>query len=330
MDTYVQDLVRLFRQAFPKARLISQETEDMGRSMLAYQFVAGLLPDIAFKLAGTEGSLDHLLVKPRFQEAKLRDLAATSSKMAAKEPYTTYPDFPRNKPLEPMMVTLHNYGGERLNIIWQVKIQISPPAGHLVEAVVVQKDTPAKLLLGTDLLPKLGFRFIQADQRRDETDLLQSSLARERQPEQSLQADSRSEDGVVWLIRAREANPSQFKPAQMKFCLPKKSTKFCAKRRPAIKAKGTKMYETVPKLEKTGEHCPAMKVQDYPRRYTDIVRAGTPLQRGGGRGGGGGGGGGDYYNWQIEHTQLSLTYRLLLGPLNRPRSIVQAIIASCP
>ena len=30
----------------------------MGRSVLAYQFVAGLLPNIKLKLAGTEGSMD--------------------------------------------------------------------------------------------------------------------------------------------------------------------------------------------------------------------------------------------------------------------------------
>ena len=45
----------------------------MGRSVLAYQFVAGLLPNIKLKLAGTEGSMDGLLVKARFQEVKLRD-----------------------------------------------------------------------------------------------------------------------------------------------------------------------------------------------------------------------------------------------------------------
>ena len=47
----------------------------MGRSVLAYQFVAGLLPEIKLKLAGTDGSMDELLVKARFREAKLRDLA---------------------------------------------------------------------------------------------------------------------------------------------------------------------------------------------------------------------------------------------------------------
>ena len=46
----------------------------MGRTVLAYQFVAGLLPDIRIKVAGTEGTFDQLLMKARFEEAKLRDL----------------------------------------------------------------------------------------------------------------------------------------------------------------------------------------------------------------------------------------------------------------
>ena len=71
VDAYAQDLHRLFHLGYPRAQQGSQEAEDMGRSVLASQFVAGLLPDIKLKLAGVEGSLDELLVKARFQEAKL-------------------------------------------------------------------------------------------------------------------------------------------------------------------------------------------------------------------------------------------------------------------
>ena len=86
VDAYAQDLRRLFHLAYPRAQQGSQEAEDMGRSVLASQFVAGLLPDIKLKLAGVEGSLDELLVKARFQEAKLRDLAGISSMVVTKKP----------------------------------------------------------------------------------------------------------------------------------------------------------------------------------------------------------------------------------------------------
>ena len=50
VDAYAQDLRRLFHLAYPRAQQGSQEAEDMGRSVLASQFVAGLLPDIKLKL----------------------------------------------------------------------------------------------------------------------------------------------------------------------------------------------------------------------------------------------------------------------------------------
>ena len=43
--------------------------------MLAYQFVAGLTPALRTKIAGVEGNFDQLLVKARFEEAKIRDLS---------------------------------------------------------------------------------------------------------------------------------------------------------------------------------------------------------------------------------------------------------------
>ena len=42
--------------------------------MLVSQFVAGLKSMLKSKIAGTEGGFDEVLVKARFDEAKLRDL----------------------------------------------------------------------------------------------------------------------------------------------------------------------------------------------------------------------------------------------------------------
>ena len=50
----------------------------MGRSVLAYQFVSGLLPDLKRKVAG---DFDHLLSKARFEEAKRRDLVENTPRM---------------------------------------------------------------------------------------------------------------------------------------------------------------------------------------------------------------------------------------------------------
>ena len=47
--------------------------EDISKSILCNQFVAGLLP-VKIKVASTEGSFETLLTKARFEETKLRDL----------------------------------------------------------------------------------------------------------------------------------------------------------------------------------------------------------------------------------------------------------------
>ena len=79
VDEYAQDVWRLFYQTYPRAQQGSQETEAMDCSVLAYQFVAGLKPNFKSKLAGVEGTFDQLLVKARFEEAKLRDLSTGAS-----------------------------------------------------------------------------------------------------------------------------------------------------------------------------------------------------------------------------------------------------------
>ena len=75
VDAYAQDLRRLFYLAYPQAQQGTEEAEDMGRSVLSYQFVACLGQDIKIKLAGVEGTFEELLVKARLEEAKLRDFA---------------------------------------------------------------------------------------------------------------------------------------------------------------------------------------------------------------------------------------------------------------
>ena len=74
MDHYAQDLRRLFHKAYPRARQGSEEAEDLGRSVLAYQFVPGLTVALRSKVAGVEGTFDEFLVKARFEEAKTRDI----------------------------------------------------------------------------------------------------------------------------------------------------------------------------------------------------------------------------------------------------------------
>lgn len=73
VDDYAQALRRLYQKAYSRAQHGSEEARAMGKSVLAYQFASGLLPEIKVKVAGTEGDLDVLLTKARFEEAKWKE-----------------------------------------------------------------------------------------------------------------------------------------------------------------------------------------------------------------------------------------------------------------
>ena len=80
VDTYAQDLRRLFHKAYPCSQRGGQEAEQIAQTVLTSQFVAGLRTSIKAKLAGSEGSFDELLAKAHFEEAKSRELRATQLK----------------------------------------------------------------------------------------------------------------------------------------------------------------------------------------------------------------------------------------------------------
>ena len=58
----------------------------MGQTVLANQFIAGLRPELKAKVVGTEGNLEQLLLKARFEEAKRKELAAIKTNPLPKKP----------------------------------------------------------------------------------------------------------------------------------------------------------------------------------------------------------------------------------------------------
>ena len=73
------------------------------------------------------------------------------------------------KRLEPTTVLLKNYSGDRLRVVRQIRVR----SGFTMEAVIqVQKGAPASLLVGTDVLPQLGYLFVQSTMEGEDTDLL--------------------------------------------------------------------------------------------------------------------------------------------------------------
>ena len=70
---------------------MTTEAEAMGRSVLTCQFVAGLKKEIKAKVAGAEGEFEQLVMKARFEEAKLRDLVEQPHKAAPRKPFSATP-----------------------------------------------------------------------------------------------------------------------------------------------------------------------------------------------------------------------------------------------
>lgn len=82
VDAYAQELRKLFFRAYPGAL---QEEGGMGESVLAYQFVAGLVDPLKARLVGVTGTFDELLSKARFEEARVKETSKATSRQ------TTHP-----------------------------------------------------------------------------------------------------------------------------------------------------------------------------------------------------------------------------------------------
>ena len=73
-------------------------------------------------------------------------------------------------------MVLQNYSGDKLRVVRQIKVTLSR-SGHSARAIIqVQKGAPAKLLVGTDLLSKLGYYFIQALEESNNCNTLDASV----------------------------------------------------------------------------------------------------------------------------------------------------------
>ena len=87
-------------------------------------------------------------------------------------------------------IVLTGYSGEQLNILAQLKVTIGQGEYAVTVTALIQKDAPSPLLLGTDVLPSLGFSF--TFQKPGETGLDTVPLE-----ERNTKGDTRMEDSVT-------------------------------------------------------------------------------------------------------------------------------------
>ena len=69
-------------------------------------------------------------------------------------------------------VILKSYGGQRLDFMAQVELSLSRGDRETKRTVLVRKDAPNDLLIGTDVQPELGFSLVVTDPNGRVKDLL--------------------------------------------------------------------------------------------------------------------------------------------------------------
>ena len=79
VDDFAQDLRKLHSRTYSTATYANPEAEKVGQMVLANQFISGLRPELQAKVVGMDGSLDALVLKARFEEAKAKELATMRS-----------------------------------------------------------------------------------------------------------------------------------------------------------------------------------------------------------------------------------------------------------
>ena len=70
MDQFAQDLQKLYNLSYAGATSECPQAERMGQTVLVNQFITGLRPDVKRKFISTEGSLEELILKARFEEPR--------------------------------------------------------------------------------------------------------------------------------------------------------------------------------------------------------------------------------------------------------------------
>lgn len=69
IDKFAQVLQKLYSRSYGGFFRGTPETEKVGQTVLASQFVAGLRPSLQAKVVGLDGKTDQLVLRAEFKEA---------------------------------------------------------------------------------------------------------------------------------------------------------------------------------------------------------------------------------------------------------------------
>ena len=99
--------------------------------------------------------------------------------------------------LEDPQLKVRNFGGEEVNIVGQATVTLSCGNHKSQITLPVQKGTELELLLGTDILGKLGFQVLQCDKDGKTCDLLSAAQPRKEESKAEVKQAPPAEDGVA-------------------------------------------------------------------------------------------------------------------------------------
>ena len=148
VDSYAQDLWKLFRKAYPK---IAAEGGEEAERSLTSKFLSGLWPQLQKKLAGAEGTLDQLVARAHFEETTHKEIQVKEGHKSFDRPRgggrNKKPDFRRDKAPKDLSKECYNCGGAGI-------------AGQeMTLQILLQDEAPQELLIGTNVLSQLRWTF---------------------------------------------------------------------------------------------------------------------------------------------------------------------------
>ena len=162
--------------------------------------------------------------------------------------------------LETPTIKLRNYGRGELDIVSQMKAQISKGGNSLIGTVQVQKGAPVELLMGTDLQPQLGFLYFEPRQENIATDLFSSklwdiseahSLPGPHQPQETTRPPA--EPPMVCLIKATRLPARHVKLVRARIDCPwEKSFSLFESAKESLEQEGLQMEDGVAEPDESG------------------------------------------------------------------------------
>ena len=85
VDEFAQELRKLYTKAYSTVTSGVPQAEEVGQRVLTSQFVAGLRSELQAKVMGLDGTMDHIVMKARFEETKIKELATAKTNGAQKK-----------------------------------------------------------------------------------------------------------------------------------------------------------------------------------------------------------------------------------------------------